>query len=148
MQDTHYLQQLVKQQKSGIPSGICSVCSSSPFVIDAAILQAVKTGTSVLIEATANQVNQFGGYTGMKPADFRDHVLSRAAELGLPAERVILGGDHLGPVAWQKQDLRRSISMRACRWAVRSRCPRRKSQTGPSGSAKRPREVLRNTGAA
>lgn len=104
MQDTHYLQQLVKQQKRGIPSGICSVCSSSPFVIDAAILQAVKTGTPVLIEATANQVNQFGGYTGMKPADFRDHVLSRAAELGLPADRVILGGDHLGPVAWQKQD--------------------------------------------
>ena len=104
MQDTHYLQQLVKQQKSGIPAGICSVCSSSPFVIDAAILQAVKTGTPVLIEATANQVNQFGGYTGMKPADFRDHVLSRASELGLPADRVILGGDHLGPVAWQKQD--------------------------------------------
>ena len=65
MQDTHYLQQLVKQQKSGIPAGICSVCSSSPFVIDAAILQAVKTGTPVLIEATANQVNQFGGYTGV-----------------------------------------------------------------------------------
>ena len=111
MQDTHYLQQLVKQQKSGIPAGICSVCSSSPFVIDAAILQAVKTGTPVLIEATANQVNQFGGYTGMKPADFRDHVLSRASELGLPADRVILGGDHLGPVAWQKQDASEAMDL-------------------------------------
>ena len=111
MQDTHYLQQLVKQQKSGIPAGICSVCSSSPFVIDAAILQAVKTGTPVLIEATANQVNQFGGYTGMKPADFRDHVLSRASELGLPADRVILGGDHLGPVAWQKQDAAEAMDL-------------------------------------
>ncbi len=111
MQDTHYLQQLVKQQKSGIPAGICSVCSSSPFVIDAAILQAVKTGTPVLIEATANQVNQFGGYTGMKPADFRDHVLSRASELGLPADRVILGGDHLGPVAWQKQDATEAMDL-------------------------------------
>ena len=111
MQDIHYLQQLVKQQKSGIPAGICSVCSSSPFVIDAAILQAVKTGTPVLIEATANQVNQFGGYTGMKPADFRDHVLSRASELGLPADRVILGGDHLGPVAWQKQDAAEAMDL-------------------------------------
>ena len=111
MQDTHYLQQLVKQQKSGIPAGICSVCSSSPFVIDAAILQAVKTGTPVLIEATANQVNQFGGYTGMKPADFRDHVLSRASELGLPADRIILGGDHLGPVAWQKQDAAEAMDL-------------------------------------
>ena len=98
-----YLQDIVTKQKQGIHEGICSVCSSSPFVIDAAIVQAIRTGTPVLIEATANQVNQMGGYTGMKPADFRDYVLGRAAALGLPAERVILGGDHLGPVAWQKR---------------------------------------------
>lgn len=99
----HPLQEIVQKQKQGIAEGICSVCSSSPFVIDAAILQAKKTGTEVLIEATANQVNQHGGYTGMKPADFRDYVLGRAEALGLPAEKVILGGDHLGPVAWKKQ---------------------------------------------
>ena len=98
-----FLQELVQKQKKGVHEGICSVCSSSPFVIDAAIVQAVRTGTPVLIEATANQVNQMGGYTGMKPADFRDYVLGRASALGLPAERVILGGDHLGPVAWQKR---------------------------------------------
>ena len=41
----------------------------------------------VLIEATANQVNQYGGYTGMKPGDFRDYVRQIAAEAGLlPAE--------------------------------------------------------------
>lgn len=97
------LRTLVQKQKQGIHEGICSVCSSSPFVIDAAIVQAIRTGTPVLIEATANQVNQMGGYTGMKPADFRDYVLGRAAALGLPAQRVILGGDHLGPVAWQKR---------------------------------------------
>lgn len=111
MSDRHYLQEIVRQQKSGIPAGICSVCSSSPFVIDAALLQAKKTGTPVLIEATANQVNQFGGYTGMKPADFRDYVLSRAKILRLPAERVILGGDHLGPVAWQKQDAAEAMDL-------------------------------------
>ena len=111
MEYTHYLQQLVKQQKEGIPVGICSVCSSSPYVIDAAILQARETGTPVLIEATANQVNQFGGYTGMKPADFHGYVLERAAELGLPPERVILGGDHLGPVAWQKQDAAEAMDL-------------------------------------
>ena len=129
MEYTHHLQSLVQKQKNGIHEGICSVCSSSPFVIDAAITQAVRTGTPVLIEATANQVNQMGGYTGMKPADFREYVLSRAAALGLPAERLILGGDHLGPVAWQKRDAaeamdlapgRSSVLPKAARWSCRS----------------------------
>ena len=111
MEYTHHLQTLVQKQKNGIHEGICSVCSSSPFVIDAAIVQAVRTGTPVLIEATANQVNQMGGYTGMKPADFRQYVLSRASELGLPAERLILGGDHLGPVAWQKRDAAEAMDL-------------------------------------
>ena len=106
-----HLQDLVQKQKKGIHEGICSVCSSSPFVIDAAIVQAIRTGTPVLIEATANQVNQMGGYTGMKPADFRDWVQSRAAILGLPVERVILGGDHLGPVAWQKRDAAEAMDL-------------------------------------
>jgi len=111
MEYIHHLQTLVQQQKKGIYEGICSVCSSSPFVIDAAITQAVRTGTPVLIEATANQVNQMGGYTGMKPADFREYVLGRAAALGLPAERLILGGDHLGPVAWQKRDAAEAMDL-------------------------------------
>ena len=111
MEYIHHLQTLVQQQKKGIHEGICSVCSSSPFVIDAAITQAVRTGTPVLIEATANQVNQMGGYTGMKPADFREYVLGRAAALGLPAERLILGGDHLGPVAWQKRDAAEAMDL-------------------------------------
>ena len=111
MEYTHHLQTLVQKQKQGIHEGICSVCSSSPFVIDAAIEQAVRTGTPVLIEATANQVNQMGGYTGMKPADFKEYVLGRAEKLGLPAERVILGGDHLGPVAWQKHDAAEAMDL-------------------------------------
>ncbi|MBQ2678092.1 MAG: class II D-tagatose-bisphosphate aldolase, non-catalytic subunit [Firmicutes bacterium] len=98
------LERIVKLQKEGVARGICSVCSSSPYVIDAAIEQAVRTDSFVLIEATANQVNQMGGYTGMKPAGFRDMVLDRADKLGLPREKVILGGDHLGPVAWKNMD--------------------------------------------
>ena len=54
-----------------------------------------------LIEATWNQVNQDGGYTGMTPADFRDFVRGIAERVGLPRERIVLGGDHLGPNAWQ-----------------------------------------------
>ncbi|MCE5235120.1 MAG: class II D-tagatose-bisphosphate aldolase, non-catalytic subunit [Clostridiaceae bacterium] len=97
----HELKELVALQKRGVKRGICSVCSSSPFVIDAALLQAKEAGTALLLEATANQVNQFGGYTGMTPQDFRDRTLSRARAAGLPEERLILGGDHLGPVAWR-----------------------------------------------
>src|SRR6202000_807032 len=50
----------------------------------------------------SNQVNQDGGYTGMRPDDFRKRTLAIASAAGLPAERVVLGGDPLGPNAWQQ----------------------------------------------
>ncbi|KEH08245.1 tagatose-bisphosphate aldolase [Delftia tsuruhatensis] len=80
--------------------GIYSICSAHPLVIEAAMHQALDDGTPLLVEATANQVNQFGGYTGMQPADFRRFVLAIADRCGLPQDRVLLGGDHLGPTAW------------------------------------------------
>ncbi len=81
--------------------GVYSVCSAHPWVLAAAVLQAREDGTAVLIEATSNQVDQDGGYTGMRPTDFRDLVLGIAEEHGLPPERVVLGGDHLGPNVWR-----------------------------------------------
>src|SRR5690606_20365662 len=54
-----------------------------------------------LIEATCNQVNQEGGYTGMTPADFRAFVFRLAGETGFDRENLILGGDHLGPNPWR-----------------------------------------------
>ncbi len=57
-------------------------------------------GMPVLIEATCNQVNQYGGYTGMTPVDFAQFVDGIANKVGFPKERLILGGDHLGPLAW------------------------------------------------
>jgi D-tagatose-1,6-bisphosphate aldolase subunit GatZ/KbaZ len=56
----------------------------------------------VLIEATCNQVNQEGGYTGMTPADFRRFVEAIASRVGFDPSRVILGGDHLGPNPWRR----------------------------------------------
>jgi D-tagatose-1,6-bisphosphate aldolase subunit GatZ/KbaZ len=70
-------------------------------VLEAAVRQAVEDGTVLLVEATSNQVNQFGGYTAMRPADFREFVLQIAARHGLAPEDLILGGDHLGPNPWQ-----------------------------------------------
>jgi D-tagatose-1,6-bisphosphate aldolase subunit GatZ/KbaZ len=83
--------------------GIYSVCSAHPLVIEATLLYERDTGKQVLIEATSNQVNQFGGYTGMTPSDFVSYVNDIADEVGFPKEKLILGGDHLGPNCWQRE---------------------------------------------
>src|SRR5215211_6446764 len=63
--------------------GIYSVCSAHPLVIEASVLQALDDDGYLLVEATSNQVDQFGGYTGMKPQDFRRLVLELARRHGL-----------------------------------------------------------------
>lgn len=92
---------LVAQHRAGATVGIYSVCSAHPLVIEASLAQARRNSSLALIEATSNQVNQDGGYTGMRPAQFRDLVWGLADRAGLPREQVLLGGDHLGPNAWQ-----------------------------------------------
>jgi D-tagatose-1,6-bisphosphate aldolase subunit GatZ/KbaZ len=95
------VQDIIAQHKAGRGVGIYSACSAHPLVIEAALIHARRRSGSVLIEATSNQVNQDGGYTGMRPADFNRFVLSIAARLGVPPSQVLLGGDHLGPNSWQ-----------------------------------------------
>lgn len=95
------LLELVRRHRRGEPVGVCSVCSAHPLALRAALEHARSSGGHALIEATSNQVNQEGGYTGLRPAQFRDRVLGLADASGLPRERVLLGGDHLGPNAWQ-----------------------------------------------
>ena len=91
----------VRRHKGGETAGVYSVCSAHPFVLEAAVLQTMEDGGYLLVEATSNQVDQLGGYTGMKPTDFRGLVLDIAGRHGLPEERIVLGGDHLGPNRWQ-----------------------------------------------
>jgi hypothetical protein len=69
-----HLTEMVEQHKRGNSNGIYAVCSAHPLVLEAAIRYAHSHQTPLLIEATSNQVDQFGGYTGMTPADF--HGLS------------------------------------------------------------------------
>jgi len=83
------------------PRGIVSVCSAHPLVIEAALRRGEAEGTAVLIEATCNQVNQEGGYTGMTPSAFRRFVEEIAVRIAFPLEHLILGGDHLGPNPWK-----------------------------------------------
>ena len=94
------LRDIVTTNKGGKPQGIYSICSAHYMVLEAAFQQAKQDSTPILIESTANQVNQFGGYTGMQPADFKDYVFKIAEETNFPVDKIILGGDHLGPVCW------------------------------------------------
>lgn len=96
-----YLTNMVIAHKQGTATGIYAVCSAHPLVLEASIRFARQQQTPLLIEATSNQVDQFGGYTGMTPADFYSFVNQLADRLEFPREQLILGGDHLGPNRWQ-----------------------------------------------
>lgn len=81
--------------------GIYAVCSAHPVVLEASFRQARSDNSMLLIEATSNQVNQFGGYTGMKPEGFAAFLAELAHKNHFPADRLLLGGDHLGPNPWK-----------------------------------------------
>ncbi len=94
--------QIMAEHKAGRSIGIYSACSAHPIIIEAALDHARRLSGLALIEATSNQVNQDGGYTGMRPADFASFVFGIAERIGVPREQVLLGGDHLGPNCWQE----------------------------------------------
>lgn len=100
----HPLLHLIELQKQGNAVGIYSACTANEYVLEACMEKALATNTPLLIEATANQVDQYGGYTGMKPTDFYAFVGKLAAKVGLSMDRIYLGGDHLGPLTFTKYD--------------------------------------------
>lgn len=97
----HPMIEMMEKRSQGIKCGIPSYCSANELVLETALRRAKLLNQPVLIEATANQVNQYGGYTGMLPKDFYKLVLDMAKRIGLPEQMVILAGDHLGPLTWQ-----------------------------------------------
>ena len=108
------LRPLVKANRRGEPVGVYSVCSAHPWVLRAALAQARQDGSFALIESTSNQVNQQGGYTGQTPAAFAASLQDLAAHAGLEPERVLLGGDHLGPYPWRRRPAEEAME-EACR---------------------------------
>ena len=94
------LRDMVIKRRLGIHCGIPSFCCANKLVIEAILEQAKRFDDTVLIEATANQVNQFGGYTNMRPKDFCKFVYQIANKIGFSREKIIIGGDHLGPLPW------------------------------------------------
>lgn len=97
------LKSLTEKKQRGIYTGIPSYCTSNSTVINSLLKYTAKSEGKLLLEATANQVNQFGGYTGMKPGDFKKYIESMAAHSGVKAEQLLLGGDHLGPLIWKHE---------------------------------------------
>ena len=101
----HALLDLVARHRQGHAIGVTSICSAHPLVIEASLRHAQRSCQAhLLFEATCNQVNQDGGYTGMRPADFVRFVHGIAAQVGFDVGRIILGGDHLGPNPWTALD--------------------------------------------
>ncbi len=96
------LRQTIKANRAGQPAALPSVCSAHPMVLEASMRLAGALNRPLIIEATSNQVNQFGGYTGMKPADFVGFVRGIAKASGFNTANLIFGGDHLGPQVWRK----------------------------------------------
>lgn len=108
------MRSMLEKRKQGMKfTGIPSFCTANDLVIEACFKQAMRFDDCVLVEATANQVNQYGGYTGMKPADYRDFVYEIADRVGFPRKRIILGGDHLGPLTWQDEPEREAMEKAA-----------------------------------
>jgi D-tagatose-1,6-bisphosphate aldolase subunit GatZ/KbaZ len=101
---TDFLQKIVSDQKMGFPIGAFSVCSSNLYVLQASMQFAKEDNSYLLIESTCNQVNQFGGYTGMTTNDFSKFIRKIASKEKFPVERILLGGDHLGPNPWKHQN--------------------------------------------
>jgi len=97
------LQDLLIHNRLSGKGGVYAVCSAHPWVIDAAIQQAMENGSFLHIESTSSQVNQLGGYSGQTPSQFADFVHAAARRMELPHDQILLGGDHLGPFPWRTE---------------------------------------------
>jgi D-tagatose-1,6-bisphosphate aldolase subunit GatZ/KbaZ len=92
---------IVAANRRGEARGIPSWCTAHPQTLRAIFAEYREDDAPILVEATCNQVNQFGGYTGMTPSTFRVFVEGLAVAEGVDPARLILGGDHLGPNPWK-----------------------------------------------
>ena len=91
----------ISENRTGVAVGLPCFCTANELVLRSIFQYAKLHQVPAVIEATCNQVNQEGGYTGMTPSDFRSWMDSLIAEYGVSPDDIILGGDHLGPNPWR-----------------------------------------------
>lgn len=112
------IQDLIERNRNGEAVGLPCFCTANEHVLRAVLSYAKKTGFPTVIEATCNQVNQDGGYTGMTAADFMGWLSGLAMQAGVPMDQLILGGDHLGPNVWKDEPL--DVAMTKARELVKT----------------------------
>src|SRR5579864_6726717 len=98
-----WLQDVLRRNRESGRGGTYAVCSAHQAVIEAYIQESRSDGSILHVESTSSQVNQFGGYTGSTPSQFARQIHALAQSAGLPANRILLGGDHLGPFPWRNE---------------------------------------------
>lgn len=87
--------------------------------MEGVLVNARKRGEYALIEATSNQVNQFGGYVGLTPEQFVERAVNIAEKTSFDLRYLALGGDHIGPLPWKELPARDAMAraenlMEAC----------------------------------
>jgi len=92
---------LLHRNRSGETVGLPCFCTANEMVLRSIFQYAQQHQVPAVIEATCNQVNQEGGYTGLKASDFRNWMESLMKEYGVSPDAIVLGGDHLGPNPWR-----------------------------------------------
>jgi len=110
------LLEIVERHRAGSAQGIFSICSAHPAVLEAGARHAAASGAPLFVESTCNQVNQDGGYTGLRPGEFAEYLARIARQAGVAEDQVLLGGDHLGPYPWRSQPA--ATAMRQARTLV------------------------------
>ena len=95
---------LIEENRGGRAVGLPCFCTANEHVLRSILEGAATSGFPTVIEATCNQVNQHGGYTGMTPEAFIAWIDELARDARVPMDRLVLGGDHLGPNPWRKED--------------------------------------------
>jgi len=111
------LETIIYNKLEGASAFVC-ICSSHQSIVEAAIRKISRDRLSnVIIEATGNQVNQFGGYSGLTPFEYKQSINSIAESFGMSRDCIFLGGDHLGPLPWKMEPA--NSAMRKARTLVR-----------------------------
>jgi D-tagatose-1,6-bisphosphate aldolase subunit GatZ/KbaZ len=86
-----------------------SFCTSNIEVIKTILFFCNIKKFPCLIECTSNQVNQNGGYTNKTPKMFIKEILNISKKINFDSKKLFLGGDHLGPLPWKKENTKSAI---------------------------------------
>ena len=100
---------LIARNRAGEVVGLPCFCTANEQVLQAVLAYAADKGFPAVIEATCNQVNQDGGYTGMHADDFMSWLRGMADKAGVGDDQLILGGDHLGPNPWRSDPIEKAM---------------------------------------